>query len=216
MRTGNFPRSSSAAAGHVRPWAALALTLLLGACSAPSRPLAVAGTKDAPAASPVLGTDVLACPTPDVWLVDQHGRRQHLPELLGGPRPVVLNFVFTTCTTICPVMTATFSQVSRAMEGDLAQARLVSISLDPEYDTPEVLEAYAERYGAGESWLLLTGDARDVLAVLRAFDALSGSKMNHRPYTYARPAGASEWTRIEGLLSASDLAAELDRILGTR
>ena len=63
--------------------------------------------------------------------------------------------------------------------------RVISISIDPEHDRPDVLRAYAERYGGDERWLLLTGTTGDVLSVVKAFDAYYGgnNKMYHRPYT---------------------------------
>lgn len=145
---------------------------------------------------------------PDVTLLDQSGRQTALRSLLENPRPVALNFIFTTCTTICPVMTATFAQMRRELGADAARIRMVSISIDPEYDRPQVLKQYAERYGGGAGWSFLTGDDQDIRRVLQAFGVYSGSKMNHRPVTLLRPSGASGWVRIEGLASGRDLARE--------
>jgi protein SCO1/2 len=127
---------------------------------------------------------------------------------------VAVNFIFTTCTTICPVMTATFAQMRRALGPDAGRVRLVSISIDPEYDRPQVLKSYGERFGAGGDWSFLTGDSGDVQRVLRAFAADNGSKMNHRPLTLLRAGGGGEWVRIDGLASGSQLAGEVrERLL---
>ncbi|HET7291505.1 MAG TPA: SCO family protein [Vicinamibacteria bacterium] len=146
---------------------------------------------------------------PDVSLLDQAGHEARLPEILEPSQPVALNFVFTTCTTICPVMTATFAQARRELGEDAARVRLVSISIDPQQDRPPVLKRYADRYGAGGGWTFLTGDAADVKRVLLAFSAYSGSKMNHRPVTFLRAARSDRWTRIDGLASGKDLASEI-------
>jgi protein SCO1/2 len=189
------------------------LALVLASCATPTTAPGDSGA-DALGAVPEPLRKVRATyETPDVVLVDQTNTVHRLPDLLADDRPVVMNFVFTTCTTICPVMTATFSQVAEQMRSDTSDLLMISISLDPEYDTPEILQQYADRYGVGANWRLLTGRAHDVLAVLDAFDALSGSKMNHRPYAYARAAGATEWVRVEGLLPAAQLAHELDAAL---
>ena len=150
---------------------------------------------------------------PDLELINQNGEKVDLTSVLDPGWPVALNFVFTTCTTICPVMTATFSKVEQELGDEAGDLRLVSISIDPEYDTPGVLESYARRYGAGSRWQFLTGDAAQVTKVLRAFNALTGSKMNHRPFTLFRIPGDEHWVRIEGLTSASDLVREYRRLV---
>jgi protein SCO1/2 len=157
---------------------------------------------------------VEAYAVPDLALVDQDGREVKLGAALDSSGPVALNFVFTTCTTICPVMTATFSQLRAALGPDAAGLRMVTISVDPEYDTPGVLKKYAERYGSGAQWRLLTGDAGRITDVQRAFNAYYGSKMNHRPLTFFHVPGEPRWVRIEGLASAADLAREYRHLVG--
>jgi protein SCO1/2 len=151
---------------------------------------------------------------PDLTLIDQDGHEVELDAALASSKPVVLNFVFTTCTTICPVMTATFSRMQGALGSDAGGLRLVTISVDPEFDTPEVLKRYAARYGSAPQWRFLTGDAHRIATVLRAFRAYYGSKMNHRPLTFLRIPGEARWVRIEGLVSVSDLAREYRRLIG--
>jgi protein SCO1 len=141
---------------------------------------------------------------PDVRLLDQAGRTVALRELLSGDRSVVVNFIFTSCTTICPVMTATMLQMQRELAGHGPMPQFVSISIDPDYDTAAILDAYARRFDA--DWTFLTGKRSDVLDVLQAFAAWRGSKSNHAAVTLFRPAGAPRWTRVEGLASAKELA----------
>lgn len=151
---------------------------------------------------------------PPVALEDSEGRAVSLEEVVAGPEPIALNFIFTTCTTICPVMTATFARMNAQLGADAKGLRFVSISIDPEYDTPGVLKSYASRYDAGENWWFLTGGAEEVTSVLRAFDAYFGGKTNHRPLTFLRGPSATEWVRIEGLASGADLATEYRHLLG--
>ena len=146
---------------------------------------------------------------PDVELIDQLGTSVSLRTLLNADQPVALNFIFTTCTTICPVMTATFAQMRRELGDAGDQLRLVSISIDPEYDRPDKLKAYSEQFGAGPGWDFLTGDSTDIVRVLKSFDSYAGSKMNHQPVTLLKSPGSSSWTRIEGLASGKDLANEV-------
>ena len=149
---------------------------------------------------------------PDVRLQDQSGRTVALRDLLAGDRPVVVNFIFTSCTTICPVMTATMLQMQRELAGHGPMPLFVSISIDPDYDTAATLDAYAKRFGA--DWTFLTGERADVLDVLQAFSAWRGGKSNHAAVTLFRPAGAPHWTRIEGLASAKELADVWNRGIG--
>lgn len=94
---------------------------------------------------------------PDFTLVDQHGETVDRADLLG--QPYIANFIFTRCAGPCPLMTERLAQLGDELP---AKVRRVSISVDPEYDTPEVLAAYAARYEAGPDWLFLTGDRRAI------------------------------------------------------
>jgi protein SCO1/2 len=146
---------------------------------------------------------------PEVELIDQSGNAVALRKLLEGDQPVALNFIFTTCTTICPVMTATFAQMRRELGEASDRIQLVSITIDPEYDRPEVLNKYAELFHAGEGWTFLTGDSDDILLVLQSFKSYAGSKMNHRAVTLLKNPHSNVWTRIDGLASGKDLAHEV-------
>jgi len=147
---------------------------------------------------------------PDVQLIDADGSTVAIRSLLDTDEPIALDFIFTTCTTICPVMTATFAQMQRELGDDAGRVRLISISIDPEYDRPDVLKAYAEQFRAGGNWTFLTGDSADIENVLRSFDAYAGSKMNHKPIYLLKRPGESSWTRIDGLASGQGLAHEVE------
>lgn len=143
---------------------------------------------------------------PRVKLVDQHGKEVAINELLATSQPVVLNFIFTSCRTICPVLSASLASLHRKI-GD--SALYVSISTDPEYDTPPVLAEYAKRFDVGPKWTLLTGRLQNSVAVQEAFGADYGTKNAHKPLTFVRPAGKNEWTRIEGFPSTAELTEAL-------
>jgi protein SCO1/2 len=140
---------------------------------------------------------------PDVRLKDDFGHEVQLRKLLSDDQPTVVNFIYTSCTTVCPVMTATLLQLQRELAADPTKPRLISISIDPEFDSAPILRAYSERFGA--SWTFLTGDRNDVLSVLRSFDAWRGNKANHIAITLLRAPGNPTWTRVEGLAPAADL-----------
>lgn len=189
------------------PFAALLMCLW---CSAPAyASMDEHAAHRAAMASSRYSVSTSAYDIPNVELVDADGRQVALSALLSGDQPVALNFIFTTCTTICPVMTATFSQMRHALGDSAAQVELVSITIDPEYDRPAVLKAYAENFGADAGWTFLTGDSLDIENVLRSFDAYAGSKMNHQPLTLLKKPGDANWVRIDGLASGENLAQEI-------
>jgi protein SCO1/2 len=86
--------------------------------------------------------------------------------------------------------------------------QLVSISIDPDEDTPAELAEYAKKFRAGPGWRFYTGTAETSIEVQRAFDAYAGDKMRHAPDTYVRRAGHPSWVRLRGFASADELLAE--------
>jgi cytochrome oxidase Cu insertion factor (SCO1/SenC/PrrC family) len=147
---------------------------------------------------------------PDVDLITMNGDRISLISLLhADEKPLLLNFIFTSCPGICPVMSATFSRFQQELGVEaMRQVRMLSISIDPEYDTPEVLREYAGTYRAGPQWQFLTGSLKDVIAVQKAFNSYFGSKMSHDPLTFLRAAPDTPWIRLQGLTRVSDLIGE--------
>ncbi len=145
---------------------------------------------------------------PDLTLVNKAGEKVSVIEELSPDKPILLNFIFTTCSTICPVMSATFSQVQKLLGSEIKDIQMVSISIDPEQDTAEKLRAYAKKIKANEQWSFLTGKSSDILTVLHAFDTYRGSKMNHIPVTLMRKTKHDPWIRLEGLTTAQELVGE--------
>jgi protein SCO1/2 len=96
---------------------------------------------------------------PAFSLVNRDGRAIRLEDLAGAPW--VADFIFTRCPASCPMMSARMARLDRDLSRDL-DVLLVSISVDPAYDTPEVLERYARKFQAPERWLFLTGEREDV------------------------------------------------------
>lgn len=148
---------------------------------------------------------------PDVVLTDSDEKPIRLRHLLASRDPVMVNFTFTTCSTICPVMTRVFSEVPARLGSDARPLRMISISIDPENDTPLQLKAYARSLKATERWKFLTGPTQDIHSVLRAFDTYRGNKMNHEPVTLIRAADGTSWVRIDGFASPDELVSEYRR-----
>ncbi len=146
---------------------------------------------------------------PQIQLVREDGKNVSLIEELNDGRAVVMNFVYTTCTTICPLTSKTFSELQDMLGTERNQVHLVSISIDPEQDTPEVLSRYAHKFGAGPQWHFYTGTVDASVAAQQAFGVYLGSKMEHNPVTFIRAAPGSPWLRIDGFAKSDELLRSL-------
>lgn len=145
---------------------------------------------------------------PDVVLVNQNGTKVHFKNLLTSNKPVIVDFIFGTCTTICPILSAGYANLQQKLGVDSQKVQLVSISIDPENDTPKVLRDYLKRYRAKPGWDFLTGSREDIDKVMHAFNAYIPNKMSHYPLTLIRTPEDGKWVRIFGLLSSSEFVAE--------
>jgi protein SCO1/2 len=107
---------------------------------------------------------------PAVTLVRDDGQTVSLRNELDDGRPVVLTFIYTSCTSICPLVSQTLSQLQSELGPARNRVHMVSISIDPEHDTPSRLREYATKFGAGPSWQHYTGTVAASIATQRAFN----------------------------------------------
>lgn len=197
-------RTLAAATGTIAVLLLLACPLLLAVPAGKTAPAPAATVAPAPRFT----RSLTRVEVPDLFAVDQDGRSVSLSGVLDRREPVVVSFFFASCGSICPVMTATLAAMREELARDGRTVRTVSITVDPEQDTPDVLKSYSRRFSAGPGWSFLTAQPATTLAILKAFGAESGGKFNHRPLYFFRAARSDSWVRIEGLAGASDLAAE--------
>jgi len=116
-------------------------------------------------------------PAPAFSLTNRDGGEIETADLRG--QPWVADFIFTSCPGVCPVLTRRMKELSDDLPAE--EVKLVSISVDPENDTPEVLEAYAQKNGAGPNWLFLTGEREHIAGVIKdgfklAYDPTPGEE----------------------------------------
>ena len=143
---------------------------------------------------------------PDIEVLDQDGRKIHFYTDLVKGQTVVINFIFTTCTTICPPLGATFARVQKELGDKVGRdVRFISISVDPATDTPERLKAWGAKFHAGEGWTLLTGSKPQVDELLRALGASSARREDHSPTVLIGNDAQGNWTRTYGLANTSKL-----------
>src|SRR5437660_9556289 len=151
--------------------------------------------------------------TPAVMLVRADGKSVSLPQELDDGRPVLLNFIFTTCSSICPLTSRTLEEFQQKLGSEAARVHLMSISIDPEQDTPARLTEYARKFHAGPGWQYYTGTLAASLAAQRAFDVYRGEKMNHTPVTLMRAAPGKPWLRLEGFVTPDELVDDYRNLL---
>jgi len=143
---------------------------------------------------------------PDIEVLDQNGRKIHFYTDLVKGQTVVINFIFTTCTTICPPLGATFARVQKELGDKVGRdVRFISISVDPATDTPERLKAWGAKFHAGDGWTFVTGNKPQVDELLRVLGASSARREDHSPTVLIGNDAQGMWTRTYGLANTGQL-----------
>jgi protein SCO1/2 len=143
---------------------------------------------------------------PDVAVYDHNGKKLKFYSDLVKGRTVAINFIFTTCTTICPPLTANMSRVQQELGNAGARGiQLISITVDPVTDVPERLESLAQKFGAKPGWTFVTGSKSDIDLLLRALGAYVSDPAAHSPMVLIGNERAGYWTRTYGLARPSAL-----------
>lgn len=152
---------------------------------------------------------------PDVLVRDQNNRRLHFYSDLVKGKTVAVNFIFTTCTTICPPMTANFARVQKIMQQEgKNDFELISVSVDPENDTPEKLKSYADMFHARPGWTFITGTRAELEPIWKAFGVFAGgAKQDHAPTVVIGNEARHSWTYASGLASPAKLAGVIASVL---
>jgi cytochrome oxidase Cu insertion factor (SCO1/SenC/PrrC family) len=203
--------------------ARLVRSLIVVLCSALTLPLAaVAQTGEhkhhhppaaAPAPPPAApeGGEKVDLEIPDTPLIDQDGKPVRFYSDLVRGKVVMVNFIFTSCTTICPPMGATFGKVQQLL-GDRAgrDVHLISVSVDPATDTPERMKAWGKKFGAGPGWTLVTGPRETVVQLLKTLGVYTPNINDHTPLVLAGNDPRGEWTRAYGLAAPAKLVELID------
>ena len=138
---------------------------------------------------------------PDVVVFDQHSKQLNFYSDLVKGKTVAINFIFTTCTGICPPLTATFRKVQQELGEHNPNIQLISISVDPVTDTPERLHDFAAKFKAGPGWTFVTGDPTNIDSLLKALGAATPNKIDHPSTILISNDETGYRTRVYGLSS---------------
>ena len=145
-------------------------------------------------------------------LVQTHdGRTVRFHSDLVKGRVVAINFLFTSCTTVCPVMGVRFAQLRKLLVGK--DVTLISVSIDPTNDTPERLAAWAKRIGAKPGWTLVTGPKPEISALLASLGASAADPAAHTPLVLIGDERRGSWRRVDGLADSKKLAKIVEETL---
>ena len=179
--------------------------------------LCAAGVRPWPVLATVAGDRLVVSrpkvgPLPTVMLTTMQGQARALDAELAVELPLVLNFVFTTCSSSCSVQTAMLSEMQRSLALRGRKLRLASITIDPDNDTPEQLRHFASQFRIGEGWQFYTGRFDDLLRVQKHFDVYRGSKASHPPVLLLRRHARAPWVRVEGFPAPAELAALIESL----
>ncbi len=161
-----FRAESAAQLTALHPGARILFDLSVTKAQALARNIRLSGAADADLPAPreelAIGAGL-----PDFQLTDQNGRTVRPADLRG--KVVAIDFIYTRCPLpdVCPRLSANFAMLQRQFHdragGDLA---LLSVTVDPDFDTPAVLAGYAHRWAAGPGWRFLTGDVAPLASAL--------------------------------------------------
>lgn len=154
----------------------------------------------------------------DLELVDKRGNPVKFQSEAIGDRIVVIDFVYTRCTTVCPVLSQVLALVQDGLGDRLngQDIRLVSISVDPTADTPARLNAFAVRFGAGPAWWWLTGRKHDIDRVLDALGAYTPDFADHPSMVLVGDGRNGGWTRFYGFPSPDRILAKINELVAIR
>lgn len=153
----------------------------------------------------------------DVKLLDQNSRERSLKADVIGDRIVVMDFVYTSCTTVCPVVSAIMGEVQQKLGGRVGrEVALVSLTVDPVRDTPARLRDYARSRGAGAGWSWLTGSTTAVNDTLKGMGTWTPNFEDHPVVMMVGDGRSGKWTRFYGFADPAMLVAQVESLIAAR
>jgi len=153
----------------------------------------------------------------DLALVDQDGRKVRFKSEVIGDRLAIIGTFFTSCDTICPVLSALFQNLQQKLGDRLGrEVVLVSISVDPGTDIPARVKKYAVKHGAKPGWIFLTGGKRSIDRVLRGIGAYVRDYTQHAPALLVGDGRHGGWTRFYEFPNPKLILARVEELRAER
>lgn len=146
----------------------------------------------------------------DVAVVDQTNKTLNYYEDLIKSKTVAINFIFTTCTSSCPLSSAVFRQVQKQLGKQKVQ--LISVSVDPVNDTPERLLKFSKKFKAEPNWAFVTGEKTDISGLLKNLGVYTADKKDHSNMVIVGNDANHQWVRLYGFPEADEIIATLKNV----
>lgn len=127
---------------------------------------------------------------------------------------VLINFIYTNCKNSCPLNSQTFSVIQGLLADKMeSRVRLISISVDPEQDTPAALREFSEKFTPGQGWKFLTGEKKNIVAVMRKLGPYNPDFEGHSPLFIMGNVKTGHWKRMRGNASPENIVKFLWALL---
>ncbi|WDE14311.1 SCO family protein [Thalassomonas haliotis] len=158
---------------------------------------------------------------PNLTLTNELGQEVALMDDVIKDKIVVINTIFTRCTTVCPVMGIQYTRLQQLLkrrfgkEKVLEDVLLLSVSIDPLNDKPRQLKAFKNKFKGEPGWTLLTGSSANIEQLLRATGLFTADLQEHTPITLVGRVSQNTWTRLSGVGSPRPIAKLVDKLLNS-
>jgi cytochrome oxidase Cu insertion factor (SCO1/SenC/PrrC family) len=151
----------------------------------------------------------------DLEVVDQNGARHRFYTDVIRGRVVLINFVYTHCKDACPMATQKLTQVRELLDESInKQIWFVSISIDPENDTPGAMKAFMNKLQVDENrWLFLTGEKRNLDLIVKRLGQYANQIEAHSTLMLAGNDRTRHWIRVMPMASPSGVAQQLQALV---
>jgi protein SCO1 len=149
---------------------------------------------------------------PEVKVVDQHGRKLNFYKDLVEGKTVVVNFIYTDCTFVCPPVGMNMARFNRLLKKEKRDVRFIWVSRDPARDTPERMRKWGEKFGKGLDWVLLTGEVEEINKISEALTGGLSEAGAHGALTLIGNETRKIWIRSDGTSPAQKLGSMLNEV----
>src|SRR5882757_2788083 len=150
----------------------------------------------------------------DTILVDQNGHSHRFYSDLIAGRVVIMNIIFTGCRSSCPIIMGRLLELQDLLGPKRSDVSILSISVDPVLDTPQMLHAYADSLQAGPGWYFLTGAKDAVDTVLRRIGNRSSKPEDHSDVIVVGNDASGTWIKLTAIATPEDIARAILEVAG--
>jgi protein SCO1/2 len=153
----------------------------------------------------------------DVELINQDGKKvRFYSDVLKG-KTVVVNAFFTSCTSVCPPMNRNMEKIQQALGDRVGRdVFLVSLTVDPEVDTPARLKEYAQKYHAGAGWVFLTGKKENLDWALYKLGQYVEDKNDHQTVLIIGNEPTGLWKKAFGMANVAELIQIVESVVNDK